>query len=485
MVKSRRRNPLARSYWKFKSRKSRRPDLPDPGVAKRDSKTPQTRAALFDAIFRSATDAIYVKDIAGRYLLANDACESYLGIPHNMLIGQTDRELFGDAAALPVAEGDAEVAALCQTRTYEISPIHSPVAGNVFLVTKLPYRDTAGAIVGTIGIAREITSHKTNEAKLTETVSLLISTLESTADGLLAVDRHGRIAVFNQKLTEMWNVSPQLLEGQTTGGFVQHVVKVVKNPETAMARIQDLRSNPDMTIEDTFELIDGRVFQRFSQPQRLRDTTVGRIWSFRDVTERVRAEERLAFRAFHDSLTRLPNRELFFDRLESALARARRHHRPVATLFLDLDDLKAINDNLGHVAGDTLLREAAARILACVRDGDTVARLSGDEFAVVLDDAGNAETMRSVAERIIQALRKPLALAGHSVSPTASVGLAISSDEESSEALLAKADAAMYQAKALGKGGVVVFEEGMALRRIRRMHAYEDGRRDPHQGGRS
>ena len=422
-------------------------------------------ANLLQAILDGTTDPIYIKDREGRYAIVNDACAQYSGIPVIDFIGKRDIEIFGADAALPIEAEDREVLASGQTMISERRPAHPSVAGHVFLATKMPYRNASGDIVGLIGIARDITHVKREEAKLSDTVSLLMSTLESTADGLLVVSRHDKIVTFNQKFVDMWGASPDLLAGQNITGILSYILSRVKHPERCLDHMNEVSLHPETTDEDNVELRDGRVFQRFTQPQWLGGKPVGRVWSFRDITEQVRAEERLTFKAFHDSLTRLPNRALFFDRLERALAHARRSEQPVAVLFLDLDNLKAVNDNLGHVSGDRLLRETAIRVRACVREGDTVARLSGDEFTVLLEEAGDMASAQIIADRIIYELRKPLILAGHSVSPIASIGLAIGDGSETPEELLWRADAAMYHSKSHGAGECVPYMKGMTPRR--------------------
>jgi diguanylate cyclase (GGDEF)-like protein len=169
------------------------------------------------------------------------------------------------------------------------------------------------------------------------------------------------------------------------------------------------------------------------------------------------SQDRLHHQAFHDWLTGLPNGALFRDRLEQAVERHRRGDHPLALLFCDLDDFKAVNDTLGHAVGDELLRVVAGRLRQCVRSGDTVARLGGDEFAVVMDD--DRASPQAVGERALAALAEPITLAGHELLPRASAGLVVvgaSQDPVSADHLLHRADAAMYDAKRQGKGRLVV-----------------------------
>jgi diguanylate cyclase (GGDEF)-like protein/PAS domain S-box-containing protein len=188
----------------------------------------------------------------------------------------------------------------------------------------------------------------------------------------------------------------------------------------------------------------------------------GLVLTARDVEARKRFEDQLRHRAFHDELTGLANRALFFDRVEHALLRGTREDAQVAVVFVDLDDFKAINDRLGHAAGDRVLQEVAERFSACARSADTVARLGGDEFGVLLEGVPGPRAVQA-AERLLEALRAPLELAGEEIRISASAGIAIgAADARDVEDLLRKGDLAMYEAKRNGKRRLEVFEPEMA-----------------------
>lgn len=168
----------------------------------------------------------------------------------------------------------------------------------------------------------------------------------------------------------------------------------------------------------------------------------------RDITERQEYEEKIKHQAFHDSLTNLPNRSLFTDRLRLSLAHAKRNNQMIAILFIDLDRFKPINDTLGHEIGDQLLCETAWRIRACVREEDTVARLGGDEFTVMIHEIENAESAAKIAERILENIRLPFMIKGHELYLSISAGIALYPDDGIEvETLLKNADTAMYLAK--------------------------------------
>ena len=211
----------------------------------------------------------------------------------------------------------------------------------------------------------------------------------------------------------------------------------------------------------------------------LDDATVGGIVANqRDITERRAFQEQLTRQAYHDALTGLPNRALFQSRLEVALARAGRRQRTIAVLFVDLDRFKIINDSLGHDTGDDLLVAVAKRLQESVRDEDTVARLSGDEFTVLLEEVEDEVEAASVAQRIIDDIRQAIDLEGHQVFVGASVGIALSQNgEDRAEDLLRDADLAMYRAKERGRSRYEIFEVTMGARARLRLDLESELRR--------
>jgi diguanylate cyclase (GGDEF)-like protein/PAS domain S-box-containing protein len=198
----------------------------------------------------------------------------------------------------------------------------------------------------------------------------------------------------------------------------------------------------------------------------------------RDITERKVFEKELLEQAFHDSLTGLPNRSLFRNRLEHALARCERTNGKVAVIFLDLDGFKLVNDSLGHQVGDELLVAVAQRLESCMRVGDTAARLGGDEFTVLLEDVPTGREATVLAERIIRKLKAPFHIAGHDIFISGSIGIAMSGGQAvNAEEMLRQADVAMYQAKASRKGRYVVFHHDMGMVAHERLRMETDLRR--------
>lgn len=189
---------------------------------------------------------------------------------------------------------------------------------------------------------------------------------------------------------------------------------------------------------------------------------LGLITAIQDVSARRRAEETIRHQANYDALTGLPNRPLFYDRLRQALRRAARLRNRMALLFIDLNRFKWVNDTLGHQTGDVLLREAAQRMAACLRESETIARIGGDEFTVILSDIGDREDAERVARRLLDCLSEPFRIAGQTLHISASIGVTFAPDQGSDPELLVKnADVAMYHAKRLGTANWIFYDPAM------------------------
>lgn len=198
----------------------------------------------------------------------------------------------------------------------------------------------------------------------------------------------------------------------------------------------------------------------------------------RDISEQIEAEEFINFQAYHDILTRLPNRSLFKDRLSVAITQAHRNQEKLAVMFIDLDRFKVINDSLGHTMGDRLLQAVSQRLLSCVRKGDTLSRFGGDEFTLLLPDIKNESTAMQVAEKMLDSIKVPFDIAGHEIYIGASIGIAVYPDAgDDMDALIKNADIAMYRIKSSGKNGSILFNAEMNGSVTRRHSLEQDLRR--------
>jgi len=312
--------------------------------------------------------------------------------------------------------------------------------------------DNSGRPVRVVGSVQDITARKHAAEKLQLANILLKTQMEASPDGIFVVSENQVIA-YNQRFLDMWSLSGPELRTAPPGWFRDRTMKFLKDPETFKATIAHLIRHPDETTDDVLETIDGRTIERHGVSLLVPGQNLGRAWFFRDVTAR-REAEALALRlARHDPLTGLANRALFVEALQKAIAHAKRETTRFAVLFLDLDRFKQVNDTLGHAAGDVLLKAVAARLLAATRETDTIARFGGDEFAVILSGIQDAAGAVVLAERVLAALNRPLTIDTNAVHVRASIGIELFSPAaEDPETLLAHADAALYRAKAEGRG---------------------------------
>jgi len=308
-----------------------------------------------------------------------------------------------------------------------------------------------------------ITERKQAEEALLFKTALLEAQTETTMDGILAVDESDNIILANKQFGLSFGIPDQLLRTRDDLTVRRHVMAQVENPDTFIERVQYLNSHRDDRSRDELRFKNGKIFDRYSAPLvDSNDRYRGRIWYFRDITDRKVAEDRVQFLAYYDALTELPNRALLQDRLSQALASARRRNDKVALLFLDLDRFKDINDSLGHPVGDLLLQEVAERLKRFAREQDTVARLGGDEFVIVLTAIRDFADAAVAAERLMDAMTAQFEVQGHRLSVSCSLGISIFPEHGAqSETLIKNADAAMYSAKEQGRNNVQFFAEVM------------------------
>ncbi|MCC6174212.1 MAG: EAL domain-containing protein [Chloroflexi bacterium] len=290
-----------------------------------------------------------------------------------------------------------------------------------------------------------------------------------TSDVIVVVDDAGMVEYQSPSTERVWGYAFTTLRGTSVFALVHPddaqiatnlFRQVLESPRLGMAA--ELRLQLADNAWYYFEVIATNL---------LKDPKLhGIVMTFRDISERKEVEQLLSYQAFHDSLTDLPNRALFIDRLEHALARASRRGESVAVLFVDLDHFKLVNDSLGHSTGDRLLVAVADRIRACLRREDTAARLGGDEFAILLEDVDGLDRSVQLADRIQQQLTRPFSLGEHEFFVSASVGVVLSdASYDRAGDLLRDADLAMYRAKANGRGRHEVFDHSMNARIAERL----------------
>ncbi len=321
------------------------------------------------------------------------------------------------------------------------------------------------------GLISDITVRKRAEESLLFKTALLEAQAETTIDGILVVDESDRIVLANKRFGSQFGIPDELLSTRDDQVVLKHVTDKVEQPIAFVERVKYLNSHRDEKSRDELRFKNGKIFDRYSAPLvDSRGQYRGRIWYFRDITDRKAAEHRIQYLAYYDDLTGLPNRTLLQDRLDKAVADARRQKHKVALLFLDLDGFKDINDSLGHSAGDLLLQGVAERLKKWGREQDTVARLGGDEFLGMLTYIRDVPGVAVAAERLMDVLDGPFVIQGHSLHVNCSVGISIFPENgEDGESLIKNADAAMYSAKQSGRRSFRFFTEELNTQAVERL----------------
>ncbi len=316
-------------------------------------------------------------------------------------------------------------------------------------------------------------------ATLRDSTELFRLAFDQASIGLALVTAQGRWLRVNHSFCEIL--------GYTKEELLALDFNAVIHPDDvalALADVSELLKGNVATLQREKRYIhkDGhvvRVLWSLSKAQVEGSDAVYLIFQIQDITDRKQAEERLLHDAFHDALTGLPNRALFIDHLKLTIAQSKRNKsRKFAVHFLDLDRFKVINDSLGHIIGDQLLVGIARRLELCLRAGDTVARVGGDEFTILLDDLVDDSEAEFIAERIQQEVGTPFFLGGREVFTTVSIGIAPSSrGYDQPDEMLRDADTAMYRAKSLGKARHEVFDEEMHALAVNQLQLETDLRR--------
>jgi diguanylate cyclase (GGDEF)-like protein/PAS domain S-box-containing protein len=283
------------------------------------------------------------------------------------------------------------------------------------------------------------------------------SLVQNSSDVMTIVDMHGAIVYVSPSSERVLGYAPNRIVGRKLVDIAHPDDR--RTLEAYLERFM-AQTGESPVIEWRTQNSDGHWLHCESiGTNLLEDPSVeGFVFNTRDISERKALEMQLRHQAFHDQLTGSPNRALFADRAAHALRRAARHRRPIAVLYCDLDNLKEVNDRLGHAVGDKLLAAVAERFTSCIRGEDTVARLGGDEFAILLADGASEGAAKHVAGRLLEALDEPFLIDDHAIRSSASIGIAISWGRQQVDELLRNADLAMYSAKNQGKARYELFD---------------------------
>jgi diguanylate cyclase len=341
-----------------------------------------------------------------------------------------------------------------------------------------PY--AAGELLTTVGnaLARRTLErqHHEMEQALQESERLHRYIVNNSPDFIYVLDANGHFTFVNDRAEDLLGYSRDQLVGQHFSVLI-HEEDLREAQYVFCERRTGKRASRDIEVrlKVNSEAKMSRHFETYTIPISLHSVGmynpgggngkpqfIGTYGCGRDITERKRTEELITYQAYHDLLTSLPNRALFQDRLTQALAHAKRYRQSLAVMYLDLDRFKLVNDSLGHIIGDKLLKVVAERILSCLREEDTLARFGGDEFTLLLPHIAHENAAAVVADKILRAIREPIIIDGHEIFTSTSIGIAIFPDAgETFETLLKSADIGMYHCKANGKDGFEFFRDEM------------------------
>ncbi len=419
--------------------------------------------ARYRAVTYTASDAIITVTSAGTIVGWNRGAEVIFGYKEAEINGQPllrlmppryhARHLAGMKRVLS-GEGPHVIG----IRTVELEGLRKD--GSEFpLELSLAKWESSGGQFFT-GILRDITARKKDEIALKDSESRFRFMLENSPIAARITNlASGRVVFANQRYASLIDSRPDEVIGINPEQYYAH--------RQDYADVLDRLGKGERVTNRLIELLIHNEHERtkwalasYLQLEYQNEPAV--LGWFYDITDRKEMEEQVQHLAYHDPLTDLPNRMLFSDRLQQSLAIARRDQACLALMFIDLDRFKPINDRFGHDVGDLLLKEVAQRIQVCLRESDTVARIGGDEFVVLLPLIRMERDAREVAEKIRHTLNQPFDLADHSMSISSCTGIAIYPDHGSDEKQLIKnADAAMYYAKSVGRDNVQIYRPGM------------------------
>ncbi len=417
-------------------------------------------------LIETIPDLVWLKDPDGVYLTCNPKFERFFNAKKADIVGKTDYDFFEPELAEFFRGHDKAAIDAGKPRINEESITYADDGHEELLETiKTPMRDRDGKLVGVLGIARDITERKRIENRL----RTLSQAIEQSPVSVIITDPDANIQYVNYAFEQLTGYSSAEAVGQNP--------RILKSGNTPIEHYRDLwqtiTSGKTWQGELQNRKKNGELFWEHANIAPVLDES-GAILHYlavkEDITLRKQHEEHILHQAHFDTLTDLPNRFLSLDRLSQLLNEAQRNRERVAVLFLDLDDFKKINDTLGHDTGDKLLIEAASRLCSVVRSGDTVGRLGGDEFIILLGGLEDAADASPVVENLLNRFRDPFSIDGRELVLTASVGVAVYPDDGNNPSeLLRNADSAMYHSKEQGRNTYSYFTDAMNQEVSRRL----------------
>jgi len=428
------------------------------------------------AIIDNSPVGVWFTGVDGRFHFVNKTFSDLVGVSERAFIKTPVlqlAELLGSETAQNCLDSNA--AALQQNTPYTSYEIIPRVNDEpcILEVTKVKMRSVKGEVIGLIGISKDITNARQQEDNL----KLADMVYKNSSEAMMITNVRNKIIAINPALSditgysksELIGMDPKIFSsGKQSTQFYFSMWKELEQTGKWQGEIWNKRKDgsdyPEWLTINTIYDDTGEVFRR--------------IALFSDITEKKQAIERILREANYDSLTNLPNRRMFIDRLEQEIKVSKRKNQNFALIFLDLDNFKTINDSKGHNFGDSLLIEAGKRITSCVREVDTVARIGGDEFTIILSDLPDICNVELVCQKILAALSKPFSIIEEQTHISASLGVTLyPSDALSTFDLLKNADQAMYLAKKLGRNQFCYFTESMQKEALDHLELVNDLRK--------
>jgi diguanylate cyclase (GGDEF)-like protein/PAS domain S-box-containing protein len=407
---------------------------------------------LLQTVLRAMPDLLWLKDVDGRYLACNKRFEQFFGAPESAILNKTDYDFIDkELADFFRANDQAAVAAGGLHRNEEWITFAEDGHRELLETTKLPVMGADGELLGVLGIGHDVTHSRQMADALKLREQYLRALLDTLPFNTWLKDEQSHFLAVNERFASGFGwPSVQSLVGKSDLD--------ITTPElAAQYRADDanvLATGQPKDVEEMVE-VKGEMqwHETYKTPVRIDGRVIGTVGFSRDITATRAHQRQLEQIAHFDALTKLPNRVLLADRLQQALMQCPRRGRMVAVAYLDLDGFKAVNDQYGHDAGDQLLIAVAAHMKQALREGDTLARMGGDEFVAVMTDLDDAQACVPLLTRLLEAAATPVVVNGVVLQVSASVGVTLYPQAEAldAEQLLRQADQAMYAAKSSGK----------------------------------
>ncbi|OHD90796.1 EAL domain-containing protein [Sulfuricurvum sp. RIFCSPLOWO2_12_FULL_43_24] len=437
---------IAKQYAELKNYRR----LLEKQVEERTAEISETKIQLH-TLLDTIPDLIWLKNKDGIYLLCNPMIERFFGAKEKDIIGKTDYDFV-----------DKELADFFRQKDRLAMEINAPSINEEWVsfaddghralleTIKMPMRDESGALIGVLGIARDITQRHMTEAHLLQTEQLLEEMSAMAHVGGWELDPRDNTGVWTSEVSRIYDMPSSITVTKNVGLSV-YEKEWLEKMEMALADAINKALPFDLELQMSTPKGEKKWVRTIGAPV-LEEGQVIRIrGTMQDITAQKTAEEKVHWLAHFDPLTGLPNRILLNDRLNYAIHHAYRTQDSIALLYVDLDHFKNINDTLGHNIGDELLVYVASRIQSVIREADTLARQGGDEFLILLSGA-DADNAAHVAEKLIESVSQPYKIHHHELSITPSIGIAIYPiDGINLTALSQSADTAMYRAKHDGR----------------------------------